>query len=278
MKKFLILILTAHFFLTPLAFADAMFDEDVDKEIRQKYNTNAIEKDLPKLQNNYPSENIFTPAYSNKQTGEKTQVRQNTSTGDIKTAIKVNKGKSFRVRSMQTVSDSTARGTKITFVSLYPEVSPFVTIPAGTVFRGIVHDSHKANLFGNGGLIVIQVNEMIYKNISYPINATITMANSKHIFLNNIKGKRQYLKNTAKIMKPGQRFMGKMWKITLDLAKDFPEILLTPVSLLSGAVVFVSNAVMSPVLAIFSKGGPITIHKGTDFKIKLREDVMILGF
>lgn len=269
MKKFLpqlfIFLLMFNVF-SAISFADEMFDESFDKEVRQKYNTKAIENDLPKLQNNMPSQTVFSPSYSQPSQKE-----------ILSTAIKVDAGRTFKVYSMQAVSDATPKGTRLTFVSIYPEPSSYITIPAGTVFKGAVVDSHRAGLFGNGGLIVIRVNELIYKNVSYPIVATISMANNKHIFFNNIKGKRQYLKNAYKITKPGQKFMGKMWGVTLDLARGFPEVLLTPVSLLSGAAVWTGNVLISPVLAIFSKGGPISIPKGAEFRIKLQEDMLVVG-
>ncbi len=189
----------------------------------------------------------------------------------------VPKGKKFKVRLQQTISDKTAEGTRISFVSTYPETSTYVTIPAGTVFRGRVSDSHPPYITGNGGLIVINVDQIVYKGKAYDIDGKISIANGKHIFFNNIKGKRMYFQSIPKAMKPGTKFFKKMWRVTCNLAKNESgvEIILTPFSFLTGTVVYALNFAASPVLAIFYKGKSITIPSGSPFTIQLREDAVL---
>ena len=192
------------------------------------------------------------------------------------TAI-IPRGKKFKVRLQQTVSDKTAEGTRISFVSSYPETSTYVTIPAGTVFRGRISDSHPPYITGNGGLIVIKVDQIIYKGKTYDIDAKVSVANGKHIFFNNIKGKRMYFQSIPKAMRPGTKFFKKMWRVTCNLAKNESgvEIILTPFSFLTGTLVYAVNFVASPVLAIFYKGKSITIPSGSPFTIQLREDAVL---
>lgn len=194
-----------------------------------------------------------------------------------KTAIKMPKGKKFKVRLNSAISDRTPVGTRITFVSQYPEISTFVTIPAGTIFYGKVVDSHAPNFAGNGGLIVIDVQQMVYKGKTYNIDAKISVANEKRIFLNNIKGKHQFWKGLVKSTTPGYNFFKKMWRCTCKYWKNDNgvEFLLMPITFISGTVVYAVNIVASPVLAIFSKGGSISIPKNADFVIQLREDIFI---
>lgn len=208
---------------------------------------------------------------------KKTPVQTNNYQNSTKTSIKMPKGKKFKVRIASAISDKTPVGTKISFISRYPEVATYVTIPAGTVFRGKVTDSHPPNLAGNGGLIVIEVNEMVYKGKSYNIDAKISVANEKRIFLNNIKGKHQFWKGLVKSTTPGYNYFKKMWRYTCKYWKNNNgvEILLTPITFISGTVVYAVNIVASPVLAIFSKGGPISIPKNADFVIQLRDDIFI---
>ena len=188
------------------------------------------------------------------------------------------KGKKFKVRLQQTVSDKTIEGTRISFVSLYPETSTYVTVPAGTVFKGRISNTHEPYLTGNGGLIVINVDQMVYRGKIYDINAKVSVANGKRIFLNNIKGKRMYFQSFPKALKPGASFFKKMWKVTCKLAQNDSgvEIILTPFSLLTGTVVYAVNFVATPVLAIFYKGKSITIPKDSPFTIQLRDDVTLL--
>ena len=190
----------------------------------------------------------------------------------------VPKGKKFKVRIQQTISDKTIEGTRISFVSTYPETSTYITVPAGTVFKGRVSNTHEPYLSGNGGLIVINVDQMIYRGKTYDINAKVSIANGKRIYLNNIKGKRMYFQSFPKALKPGTSFFKKMWKVTCKLAQNDSgvEIILTPFSLLTGSVVYAVNFVASPVLALFYKGKSITIPADSPFTIQLRENVNLL--
>lgn len=189
----------------------------------------------------------------------------------------VPKGKKFHVRLQTNISSSTPSGSRVSFVNRYPETSKYITIPSGTVFKGRVSDSHPPQLTGNGGLIVINVDQMVYNGRTYEIDAKISVANDKHIFFNNIKGKRMYLRSIPKSIKPGANFFKKMWRKTKNLARNENgiEIILTPFTLVTGTVVYVVNLVSSPVLALFYKGKSITIPSGTLFTIQLREDAVI---
>lgn len=218
-----------------------------------------------------PSAVITEPAIVNKKTTNNTKISKN------EKSYVIPKGKKFKVRLQQTVSDKTAEGTRISFVSTYPETATYLTIPAGTIFKGRISDSHPPYISGNGGLIVIDVDQIIYKGHACDIDAKISVANGKHIFFNNIKGKRMYFQSIPKAMKPGTKFFKKMWRVTCNLAKNESgvEIILTPFSFLTGTVVYAVNFVASPVLAIFYKGKSITIPSGSPFIIQLRDDAVL---
>ena len=189
----------------------------------------------------------------------------------------VPKGKKFKVRLQQSISSSSPVSTRVSFVNRYPETSTYITIPSGTVFKGRITDSHPPQLTGNGGLIVINVDQMVYNGKTYEIDSKISVANDKHIFFNNIKGKRMYLRSIPQSIKPGARFFKKMWRKTKNLARNDNgvEIILTPFTLITGTVVYAVNFVSSPVLALFYKGKSITIPAGSLFTIQLREDAVI---
>lgn len=233
-----------------------------------------------------PAEPVQTPkpvqssvsATATKTTAQKpVQNTINYSKNASSNAITVPKGKKFKVRLAQKISSSTPKGTRISFKSLYPETSRYVTIPAGTIFYGKIADSHGPQITGNGGLIEIVVTQMNYKGRTYNIDAKVCVANEKHIFFNNIKGQRMYWRSFPKVLKPGTTFFKKMWRVTKNLAKNENgvEIILTPFSFVTGTVVYVVNLAVSPVLAIFYKGKSITIPAGSEFVIKLREDAVL---
>lgn len=197
---------------------------------------------------------------------------------NTKTLLTVPKGKKFHVVLKQSISSSTPAGTVVSFVSTHPETSTYLTIPAGTVFKGKITDSHLPQITGNGGLIVINVSQMIHRGKAYNIDAKISVADDKRIFFNNIKGKRMYFQSIPISIKPGQKYFKKMWRVTKKLAKNESgvEIILTPFSFLAGTVVYGVNVVASPVLALFYKGKSITIPKNSPFVIQLREDAQVL--
>lgn len=210
-------------------------------------------------------------------TPQKASSIQSVSSKSTANTYVVPKGKKFKVRLQQSISDKTPQGTRISFISIYPETSTYITIPAGTVFKGKISDTHPPQITGNGGLIVINVDQMVYRGRTYEINAKVSIANDKRIFLNNIKGQRQYFQSIPKALKPGTKYFKKMWKVTCKLAQNDSgvEVILTPFSLLTGTVVYAVNLVTSPVLALFYKGKSITIPKDSPFTIQLREDAAL---
>ena len=228
--------------------------------------TNTIPENTPPKQSITPSQTQTKPQTN---TTQKTTVFYN---GD---SIKINKGKKFKVVNTADLSDSLKKGTIITFVSTQTETTKYITIPKGTTFKGIVEDSHTPNLAGNGGLVVIKVNKIVLNGKSYSIDAKITVANQKHIFFNNIKGKHQYWKNAKNSTTKGKKVFNRMWAKTKKYFKPGIEIIISPIAFVTGTVVYAANIAVSPVLALFSKGGKLTVPKYSAFEIKMLEDAII---
>lgn len=195
----------------------------------------------------------------------------------VKSTAVLKKGKKFRVKLQNAISDKTKPGSRVSFVSTAPETFTYITIPSGTVFKGRIVDSHQPYISGNGGLIVIKVDEMVYKGAIYEIDAKISVANDKKIFLNNIKGKRKYLQNMWNSTTFGSKYLKKMWKSSCKFAKKGGiNLVIAPFPTAAGLVVYGANVVSSPVIALFTKGGSISIPAGAKFVIQLREDAVII--
>ena len=189
--------------------------------------------------------------------------------------IKVKSGTSFDVVNLTSVSDWQRKGTKITFKTKGNTFGKNYTIPAGTIFNGEIIESHQPQITCNGGLIVIKIDSMIYKNQKIPVLAYITRANDKKIFFNNIKGKRTYLQTTWKKGNWGRTLFNKMFNVTIGLGGESSTLILTPFPLAYGTICLGANAITSPICAFFSKGEHISIPADSNFRIKLMEDVMI---
>ncbi len=242
-------------------------DESVDDEIRQNYKSNQlVEESLPEL-----------PKIL--QQKQKQEVLPDTS-GVIEKKIaptvyrgSIKSGTKFAVVNDNAISDGLRKGTRVTFHTKALTTAKGVTIPAGTKFYAEVEDSHLPQLSCNGGLVVLSVHSIVIDNSVTQIDGYITRANSKKIFLNNIKGKRTYLKTMWKKTGLGRNLFNRMLTLTVNLAGDGPTLLLSPFPLCYGTVVLGLNTLTSPLFALFSKGGRVNIPTGTDFVIKLREDV-----
>ena len=267
-------------------------DATVDDEIRKNYNPTQLINDVG-TKNSALNKNI--KATSQKKVADPnlpelpriTDIQQtakpvyNTDTFPVATVkytggnIKVKSGTTFNVTNSTSISDWQREGTKIKFTTKANTFGKDYTIPAGTVFVGEIIDSHQPQITCNGGLIVIRVNSMYYKNQLIPITGYITRANDKKIFFNNIKGKRTYLKTTWEKGNWGRTLFNKMFNVSVGLGGESSTLILTPFPFAYGTICLGLNAITSPICAFFSKGEHITIPAGSDFRIKLLEEVMI---
>ena len=276
LNRFFIIFISSVYLCMP-AIAAFDIDTSVDDEIRKKYNTQKIEDDLlPPLPNSLKndkklksnedfSKKITTPVLKEVKPTHKQKGQY----------ITLKRGTKFTVRLTSGISDKMSVGTKIYFRLPKPIKTRHFSLPENTRFLGVVVDSHTPQLSGNGGLLVIKVDNVIINGNIQEINAKVTKVNYKKIFFNNIKGKRTYWKNVVKSTKPGKRFYDKMWAKTKKLANDNVTIIFSPFTLITGVVVIGVNVIGSPIFAIFSEGESISIPANSPFEIKLLEDTTI---
>ena len=259
------------------------FDLDltVDDDIRKNYNSSQLVKDtdtedetLPDLPESLKGGEKATKSSSNSNSQVKTVYtppKQIAAAGNIK----ISKGTSFNVLSTTNISDWQKKGTTVKFKTNQTINGRKYTIPSGTVFGGEVIESHQPQITCNGGLVVIRIRYMIYKGQTVPVNAYVTRANDKIIFLNNIKGQRTYLKTMWKKGNWGRSLFNRMMTLTVNLGGETSTVLLAPFPFLYGTICLGANTLLSPVTAFFSKGGHVSIKSGSRFRIKLLEDTYI---
>lgn len=258
-------------------------DTSIDDEIRKKYNPSKLEQDmslpaLPKIllqsqsYHNVNSTNTVAKPSTPANAGLQHAVSYSKAEQSV---IRLKKGTKIRLKLLSSVSDSTHKGTKLSFSSVSLVKNKHYTIPEGTLFSGYVVNSHKPQLSGNGGLIVININSMILNDEVQPINARVVKANGKHIFRNNIKGKRKYMSSMLHCTKPGARFGKKMFNIAQRHASSEFGLIITPLSMASGTLVWGGSILVSPALALFHKGGNIALREGTEVDVKLMQDIFV---
>ena len=182
MRKIVSLFLILCFIQTATIAVD--FDDSIDANIRKEYNLD--DNNLPKLPSSVPTATVDIP-----------KVPTYNPTGKT---YKLISGTKVNVVSNSSISDKFAEGIKISFSAQEGFVTQDGTIiPAGTIFKGTITDAHQPQITGNGGLIELSINEIYFNGIASPIKTKLCVANDKRIFLGNIKGKRTYFKNIAKI-------------------------------------------------------------------------------
>lgn len=282
-STFYLLFFTIYFLSMPVLALE--LDTSVDDTIRKNYRPEKIEEDmgLP------PLPDIVKKEPPQQQIGKTVQQSKNIQQAPALAPIQMSgilnknhvtyavlkKGTKISLKLLTNVSDRSATGSTVSFVSLYPVTTTYFTIPMGTKFTGKVINTHGPQFTGNGGLIVIAIDSMIINDEIQPINACVTKVSDKYVFLNNIKGQRKYAKGMLQSIKPGRHFMTKMVRISGNLAIDGSSIVLAPFALAVGAIGLGGNIFLSPALGLFYKGAPVRINSGSEIEIRLSEDVNI---
>ena len=268
-------------------------DETVDDEIRKNYNPNQLIQDVGikenALEKKFQAEPIVQPIdpslpalpniTKNNNTKNTNTIKPNQTITKYEPYtgghIKVKSGSSFNVTSNTTIADWQTRGTRVSFTLPKATHGRGFSMPAGTIFQGEIVESHQPQITCNGGLVAIKIDSIIYKNQKIPVDAFITRANDKKIFLNNIKGERTYLKTMWKKGNWGRALFNKMMTLTISLGGTGSTLILSPFPLAYGTICLGANSIASPICAFFSKGGKLSIPAGSNFRIKLNEDIMI---
>ena len=263
MKK--ILTIFALFYIVNIAALAVEFDSSIDADIRKDYNVETDE--LPALPNSVPTENPINSDI---------KVQSNYSpTGKIYT---LKYGTKIKLTSKNNISDWMHKGNRVSFISNESIVTKEGSIiPSGTIFKGTITDAHRPQLTGNGGLVELKIDEIYHNGIMSKIETKVSLANSKKVFLGNIKGKRLYWHNFSKAMTPGK----KVFSATQTCAAVMYPIpvvnILSIIPLTGGAVFYTLNLVTAPVVAIFKKGGSVSLPAGTQFQIKITDETKIKG-
>lgn len=267
-------------------------DTSVDDEIRRTYDPSKLEQSLPALPKTAPTQQNTVPKTPQTTQAPQTAPKSLPSTPvakpqlgvkklpneykfDKSTAIRIKKGTKFRVKSNSVISDYLKEGSRVSFTSIKPVTQRYITVPVGTKFTAVVEDSHQPQMSGNGGLVVLMVDSITVNGQTRSVHGKITKANMKKIFFNNMKGKRTYWKGVANQVDKGEIFYKKTRRTSSKLADNPVGILISPIPVLTGMVVYAVNFAGSPLLALFSKGGRISIPAGSEFEIKLLEDVYL---
>ena len=244
-------------------------------EDNAEYNFDGTDENLPDLPNITKTQNQQKPQKTSEiktTVPPATSITQNIYTGNN---IKIRKGTSFAVKNTAAISDWQTKGTGVNFKTQSQISTKSYTIPAGTVFKGEIVESHQPQITCNGGLVAIKVYSMIYKGQTIPLNAYVIKANDKKVFFNDIKGQRTYLKTMWKKGNWGRSLFNRMLNLTINLGSSNSTLVLSPFPIAYGTICLGANALVSPITAFFSKGSHLSIPAGSKFVLKLNDDAYI---
>ena len=271
MKKLILSIFFSLFLIQTQGFCFEL-DTSINDEINRNYNASELEHKLPKLPQNLEPN---TPKHKKQTTQIKKQAQKPQHQNDDFTTIKIHRGTKFQVVSKNWASDSANIGNTITFTTTKPVTRRYITIPAGTTIKGKISNAHQPQFTGNGGLIKIEISSIIIDGATHYTDGKITKANGKKIFFNNIKGKRKYISGIGKNIKTSHKFFQKAMKKTSQYANDGLTVILSPFTFVGGTIGWIGGTVLSPITALNTKGGKISLPPDTVYTIKLTEDLYI---
>lgn len=243
-------------------------DTSIDKEISKKYNTYSLEDSLPALPVDIEPDNV-KPKTSNQ------SLNHQNIADDNFTTIKIRRGTKFKAVSKTSVSDSSTEGNKVVFTTTKPVTKRYITIPANSVIRGRIVDSHLPQYGGNGGLIKIEVESITIDSALHYADGKITKANGKKVFFNNIKGKRKYASSIKSSISKSNKFFKKSMQETSKLANDGLTVLLSPFTFVGGVLIYAGRVVISPVTSLNTKGARVSLPSDTLYEIKLTKDLYL---
>lgn len=262
-------------------------DMSVNDEIEKKYDSNKLNQDMNTSTTSNKSASKTKTTLSNKAVPKTTPVFdlssiplvskiQNTVNKTASTlGMKLPSGTTFDVKSSVKLTDWSGVNTPITFTSINPVTKNLLTVPSGTVFKGNIALAHHGQITGNGALIEIDITSMILNGKTYPIEAKVTKVNSRNIFLNKIKGQRQYITGVKNKVQSGVAFYKKSRQISTNLSSTALGTIVSPLPTIAGLVGATASTVASPVTGLLQKGSGITIPANSEFEIKLTQDVYL---
>ncbi len=259
MKKFISTFLLLCIFSMTASAVE--FDASVDENIRKDYDV----ENLPALPKASPT--------SSKDSPEVKRVYNTTGKAHV-----IKRGTRIVLVSKSTIADWSQRGAKINFALQQGiTASDGTIIPAGTLVKGTVTDAHRPQISGNGGLVELKIDEIYFNGVMSKIETKLASANSKRVFLSNIKGERRYWKNFSKAMTPGRNVFGAM-QTCASVMMPIPVVnVFSIIPLAGGAIVYTANAVVAPVISLFTLGGSLSIPAGSVFEIKMTKSCEIRG-
>ena len=192
------------------------------------------------------------------------------------TAIVLEKGRKFEVKSLQPLSYDSATGTEVTFESIYPERVFLSKDPSKIFFKGEVIKNKPPRKGGGSGTIKVQIKGMQIENVTYPAEAYISKMNKKGVLFGSVSVPSIYKDNLSNTVNNGVINNYHNFDPCNVVAQECVNNAVKPFYFLTGAALQTADLFLAPLIAFFATGNEIYIPEGTEFEIKLEDSVPVL--
>lgn len=182
------------------------------------------------------------------------------------------KGTTIKVKSCEDLTSEDRVYKRISFVTTEPVITTYSTIPIGTKIDAHIIKNKKPGPLGNGALISLKADNLIVDEAKTEVDGVVVKTKEKHVFFNNIKGDRTYLKNIAAHSKDGRELYRKMAMKSQKFLSSPKTILFAPFPVVAGAAGMAGKVIASPFTALREKGSDIYIAEGSSYEFKLKAD------
>ena len=192
------------------------------------------------------------------------------------TAIKLDKGKTFIVRSQQPMDSDTPVGTLIAFVAQQDEVLFLGKEPSKVMFTGEVIENNPPRMAGRSSSLKLEIKKIKVDNVTYPAEAYITKMGKRNVFGGLLAGSPIYFMNLADVADEGTITIDKVYKDPCRYSCESIKTVARPFYYLGGAILQFADLLISPIVCFFMPGKEISIPENTAFEIKLENDISLL--
>lgn len=192
-------------------------------------------------------------------------------------AVSVEKDRKFKVKSDISLDSSTPIGTNINFTSVSDEVIFAEKKPSKIYFSGTVVENNPPGPAGKSSSIKLMIDKMKIDNVTYPAKAYISKMGDKKT-LGGVLVTSAYLSNLGNIADKGTITINKIYKDPCDYNNcEISTPVVRPFYYLGGAILQITDLLISPLVCLFVQGDNISIPANTVFEIKLEKDVSVIN-
>lgn len=192
------------------------------------------------------------------------------------TAVKIDKGTTFKVRSLEAMDSDTPLGTIINFKTQNPESLIPEEEPSEVMFSGEVVENNPPRLAGRSATIKLAIRQVKVNNITYPAVAYISKMGEKRAMGGMLAGMPIYADNLANLANQGTITIDRVYKNPCEYDDCITSTVVKPFYYLGGAVLQLADLMVAPVICLFKSGTKISIPAKTAFEIKLDENLSLL--